>query len=315
MSLSPTIASECLFLTGPTASGKTALGARVAERLGAEIVSMDSMAMYRRMDIGTAKASKEDRQRVPHHLVDILEPWEEFSLAQYLGAAEHAVREIRARGRVVLFVGGTPLYLKCLLRGAQAGTPPDRKLRAHLHQEAERLGTVGLHQRLNQVDPAAGRRIHPNDLRRIVRALEVFEKTGTPISIGQVHFQHAPNPSARVACLVMPRERLYQRIDQRVRRMFSDGLVQEVRSLLQLEPSLSRTARQALGYKQVIDYLEDRMDLAETIELVGRRTRQFAKRQHTWFRGIAECQQLPLKDDKDQDRLADQVCESWADAT
>jgi tRNA dimethylallyltransferase len=295
---------EPWFLTGPTASGKTTLGVALAERLGAEIVSMDSMALYRRMDIGTAKPSVADRQRVPHYLVDVIEPWQEFSLAEYLRAADEAVRAIKSRGRAVLFVGGTPLYLKSLLRGVNTGPPPDAALRQRLEQEATRHGAEALHRRLAQVDPAAGGRIQPNDVRRIVRALEVFEKTGMPISDGQIHFHRPHDPSGRVLCLELPRDELYRRIDARVQRMFSGGLVVEVRALLELEHPLSRTARQALGYKEVIDHLAGGSSRTETIELVQRRSRQFAKRQLTWFRSLSECRHVPVTAGFDPERVA-----------
>jgi tRNA dimethylallyltransferase len=290
-----TLAVQPLFLTGPTGSGKTELGVQLGERLGAEIISLDSMAIYRRMDIGTAKPSADDRRRVPHHLVDVLDPWEEFSLAEYLRAAAKAVGEIAARGSLALFVGGTPLYLKALLRGADSGPPPDFDFRARLEQEAATQGSPALHQRLAAVDPAAARRIHCNDRRRIVRALEVFEKTGIPITASQVHFHRAPNANARVICLELPRDELYRRIDQRVQSMFQRGLVEEVSGLQLLEHPLSRTARQAVGYKEVIEHLAGTRPLSETIELVQRRSRQFAKRQLTWFRSLSECQRVPIE--------------------
>ena len=299
-----------VFLTGPTGSGKTALGVVLAERLGAEIISLDSMAIYRRMDIGTAKPSADDRRHVPHHLVDVLEPWEEFSLAEYLRAAAEAVGEVASRGKLALFVGGTPLYLKALLRGADSGPPPDTENRARLEQEAATQGGHALHERLAAVDPEAARRIHSNDVRRIVRALEVFEKTGIPISAGQIHFHRAPNPNARVICLEMPRDELYRRIDQRVQSMFQNGLVEEVRGLLLLKHPLSRTARQAVGYKEVIEHIADKRPLSETIELVQRRSRQFAKRQLTWFRSLNECRPVPVESTADLDNITKLLAEA-----
>ncbi len=290
-----------IFLTGPTASGKTAIAVELAERIGAEIVSMDSMAVYRGMDIGTSKPSPADRARVPHHLLDIVEPWQEFSLAEYLAAADAAVREIGSRGRRVLFVGGTPLYLKALLRGVDSGPPPDAELRKRLAREARTTGAAALHQRLAALDPEAARRIHRNDLRRIVRAIEVFDKTGRPISESHVHFAGPPNQTACVFCVDLPRPELYRRINERVAAMFRGGFVDEVRSLLALDRPLSPTARQAVGYKEVIELLQGDRSLAETIELVQRRTRQFAKRQLTWFRSIPECQ--PVENHSVVDRV------------
>ncbi len=264
---------------------------------------MDSMAIYRRMDIGTAKPSLEDRRRIPHHLVDVLEPWEEFSLAQYLQAASDAVEQIRLRHRPVLFVGGTPLYLKALLRGVDSGPPPDRELRARLEREAAEQGNEALHRRLAAVDAAAAARIHPHDLRRVVRALEVFEKTGVPISARQVHFAGPANESARVIWLDLPRDELYRRINERVVAMFDHGLIDEVRCLRNLERPLSRTASQALGYKEAIEHVEGRRPLPETIELVQRHSRQFAKRQLTWFRSLPECRRVPAELAAEPDKL------------
>jgi tRNA dimethylallyltransferase len=302
-----------VFLTGPTASGKTPLGVALAERLGGEIISMDSMAIYRRMDIGTAKPSAAERARVPHHLVDLLDPWEEFSLADYLRAAYEVLGGIAARGRRGVFVGGTPLYLKALLRGVEGGPPPVPELRARLEREAAERGSASLHERLRQVDPASARRIHPHDLRRLVRALEVFENTGVPPSAAQVHFDRPPLPRVPVLAIDLPRPELYRRINDRVAGMIAGGLVGEVQALLRLERPLSRTARQALGYKEVIEHLEGKRTLAETSALVQRRSRQFAKRQLTWLRGIPECRLVPAHEAGDAAALAARI-ERWGQA-
>jgi tRNA dimethylallyltransferase len=280
-------------LTGPTGSGKTELALELAERQGAEIVAMDSMTVYRGMDIATAKPTLEQRRRVPHHLIDVLEPWESASVAWWLDRAAACCRDIEARGRRVLLVGGTPLYLKSLLRGLFDGPPGDPVLRARLIREAENEGRPALHARLAHVDPAAAARLHPNDLRRVVRALEVWELTGRPISAWQTQW---PEPKCerrasadQVLCLDLPRTELYARIDARVRRMFQDGLVDEVRRLRTLGRPVSPEASQALGYKEVLDYLDGRARLEETVTRVQTRSRNFAKRQLTWFRHLAEC--------------------------
>ncbi|HLA83367.1 MAG TPA: tRNA (adenosine(37)-N6)-dimethylallyltransferase MiaA [Thermoguttaceae bacterium] len=290
---------DCWFLTGPTASGKTTVGLELARRIGAEIISMDSMALYRGMDIGTAKPSAAERREVVHHLVDVLESGEEFSLAQYVEAAGRAAEEIRGRGRAVLFVGGTPLYLKALLRGIFEGPPADWTLRRQLRDEAAQNGPETLHRRLAEVDSEAAARLHANDLRRVIRALEVFEKTGEPISRLQRQFDRArPAEECRVFVLDWPREALYERIDERVRWMFDEGLVEEVHRLLAL-PGLSRTAGQALGYREVIELIRQEGDPAQTIGLVQTHTRQFAKRQGTWFRGLSECRFVEVREPLD----------------
>jgi tRNA dimethylallyltransferase len=283
---------KVLILTGPTGSGKTRLGLELAERFRAEIVSMDSMALYRGMDLGTAKPTPEERRRVPHHLIDVLDPWESASVAWWLEQAARCCEDIRSRGRRVLFVGGTPLYLKALLRGLFAGPAADETLRARLLREAEESGPAALHARLARVDPVAAARLHPNDLRRLIRALEVWELTGRPISSWQTQWTRAEKATTAPSCLWLdvPRQELYVHINARVERMFAEGLVDEVRRLLDLPRPLSREARQALGYKEVLRYLEGRISLAETIELVKTRTRQYAKRQLTWFRHLPECQ-------------------------
>ena len=299
---------QCWFLTGPTAAGKTAVGIELARRIGAEIVSLDSMALYRGMDLGTAKPTAAERQAVTHHLVDVIEPHEEYSLAQYVEAAHRAVAEIASRGCEVLFVGGTPLYLKGLLRGIFDGPPADWPLRSRLAEEARRNPPGFLHERLAACDPAAAARLHPNDTRRMIRALEVFEKTGRPISELQQQFdQGRPAAECRVFVLDWPRAELYARIDRRVERMFSARLVDEVRRLLERPQPLSRTAGQALGYREVIEHLEGLRPLDATLELVQTHTRQFAKRQNTWFRSLSECRFITVEDPFDPEFLAERL--------
>lgn len=300
--------AESWYLTGPTAAGKTAVGLELAARLGAEIVSMDSMALFRGMDIGTAKPNADERRRVTHHLVDVLEPYQDFSLAQYLDAARRAADGARQRGHQVLFVGGTPLYLKGLLRGVFEGPPADWELRTRLLDEARARGPEFLHSELAKVDPAAAARLHPADTRRVVRALEVFEKTGQPISALQQQFDAGrPAHECRVFVLQWSRERLSARIDERVDRMFSAGLVDEVRRLLQRPDPLSRTARQAVGYREVIEHLEGLRALDETVALVKQHTRQLAKRQMTWFRSLSECRFVPVAEPFDPPALANRL--------
>jgi tRNA dimethylallyltransferase len=302
------LTADCWFLTGATAAGKTCVGLELAERLGAEIVSLDSMALYAGMDIGTAKPTPEQRRRVPHHLIDILEPTQEFSVSQYLAAAEAAVQEIRRRGRQALFVGGTPLYLKTLLRGIFEGPPADWEFRRVVEEEAGQVGLAELHKRLAQVDPVSAARLHPHDQRRIIRALEVYRLTGQPISHLQLQFEEGrPADQCRVFVLQWPRGELHRRIDERVGGMFAAGLVDEVRRLLARYGALGRTASQAVGYREVIDHLEGKADLPETIRKVQARTRQFARRQETWFRSLSECRFVPMDTAVAPNVIAEQI--------
>jgi tRNA dimethylallyltransferase len=308
--------SRCWFLCGPTACGKTEVSLVLSERLNAEIVALDSMTLYRGMDIGTAKPSLDERTRVPHHLINVLEPYEEYSLAQYVAAAEQACAQIVARGRRPLFVGGTGLYLRGVLRGVFAGPAADWDLRKELDQQLQQCGAEALHHQLQQVDPVTASRLHPNDARRVIRALEVFRLTGQPLSA-----QHEQEPRSldqrtpHVYWLSPPRDWLYQRINHRVQQMFQKGLMDEVRGLIQLPRPLSHTARQALGYKEVIDWLEsgsaDEASVsAGTIDLIQTRTRQFAKRQHTWFRNLEECIPIPMNGSESPTELAQRISQA-----
>ncbi len=280
---------DCWYLSGPTASGKTAVGVELALLLNAEIISLDSMAVYRGMDIGMAKPTLDERRGVPHHLIDVVSPGEEFSLAKYVAAAEQAAADIAARGRLALFVGGTPLYLKSMLRGIFVGPAADWPLRREFLAIAESNGPEGLHARLAKVDPQSAARLHPSDTRRVVRALEVWEKTGKSITALQQQFGQARQAAdSRVFVLDWPRDELVVRIDERVEAMFRQGLVEEVRELLAGGSALSHTATQAVGYREVIEHLDGVRNLPDTIELVKIRTRQFAKRQRTWYRSLSE---------------------------
>jgi tRNA dimethylallyltransferase len=331
-------ALDCWYLTGPTAAGKTQVGIELALRLGAEIVSLDSMTLYQGMDVGTAKPSAADRARVPHHLLDLVPPSEEFSLSEYVDAAHEAISRIRNSSREVLFVGGTPLYLKSLLRGLYQGPPPDWPFRQQIEEELKSLPLLTLHQRLQVIDPLLAARLHPHDKRRIIRGLEVFKQTGERLSHLQTQFDEGrPAEQVKVFVLSWPREELHRRIDLRVDQMFAAGLVDEVRGLLEEYGALSRTAQQAVGYREVIEYLKGQEPgvrsqgsgvrsqgsgvrgqgsgardqepgvagfafspspplpfstsgaLAACIDRVRARTRQFARRQETWFRALSEC--------------------------
>ncbi len=249
---------------------------------------MDSMALYRGMDIGTAKPSREQRQQVPHHLIDVLDPGEEASVGWYLQQAQAAVEQIRRRGHEVLFVGGTPLYLIGLLRGLNPGPPPDPQLRQQLHRQAQLHGSQALHDQLRSVDPDAAQRIHPNDLKRIVRALEFYHLTGQRISQVQKHFHRSGSAQARAFVLQWPRPVLYERINRRVEQMLRQGWVEEVAEL-QRSGRLGPTARQAVGYQEIALHLEGKLSWPEMVEKIQQRTRRYAKHQLTWFQRMKEC--------------------------
>jgi tRNA dimethylallyltransferase len=304
--VSPNDFHDALILTGPTGSGKTQLSLALAERLDAEIVSMDSMALYRGLDIAAAKPGPAERARVPHHLLDMLAAWESASVAWWLEQAARCCADIRGRGRRVLFVGGTPLYLKALLRGLFDGPGADPAVRTRLEREAEALGRAALHNRLASVDPATAARLHPNDVRRVVRALEVWETTGRPISTWQQQWRLASGgckppesafsggsrpPLTKRHCLWLdrPREELYARIDARVHAMIAQGLVEEIAALRRLPLPVSREAAQAAGYREICAHLDGEISLEEAVHAIQLRSRRLAKRQRTWFRSLPEC--------------------------
>ena len=302
------LVADVIVITGATAAGKSAVALKLAERLDAEILSLDSIAVYRGMDIGTAKPSPADRARVPHHLLDVVAPDQDFSVACYLKAAHEAIAQIRARGRKAIFVGGTPMFLKGVLRGFDPGPPADWEFREAVEQDVSQHGLEALYDRLRQVDPLAAHRIAPTDMRRMIRALEVARHTGVPLSHRQTQFDHGRSASqCHVFAIHWPREQLHQRINLRVRRMFDIGLVDEVRGLLSTFGSLSRTAAQAVGYREVIDWLQHGGPLDPTIEEVAAHTRQLARRQETWFRSFSEVRQLDADTSQSTDDLAETI--------
>ncbi len=280
----PCLGGDCWILSGATAAGKTALALDLARRLDAEIVSVDSMAVYQGLDIGTAKPSPSERARVEHHVIDVVPPSEPYSVARWLADAAAAVETIRSRGRQILFVGGTPLYLRALRDGLAPLPADDPVFRRGLLEEIEVHGSAALHSRLATIDPAAAARIHPNDVKRIVRALEVSHATGRPLSDA---FAPVPDPifESRMMIVDLPRRLLIDRIDRRVDAMFAAGLIDEVRRA-DASGGLGPTARQAAGYAECLDLLAGRVPLAEAVRLTKQRTRQLAKRQLTWLRSF-----------------------------
>ena len=291
---------RAFYLTGPTASGKTAVGVALARRLDAEIVALDSATLYRAMNIGTAKPSPAERGGIAHHVIDVIDPWEKASVSDYREWARSAIALIEQRGKRVLFVGGTPLYLKVLLRGLFAGPAADPTVRERLERDADSLGEAAVFGRLSELDPVTAARLHPGDRRRVIRALEVIERTEGPLSALQVeHGQPAPEAVA-VFALEPPRSILRERIDRRVLKFFEAGFADEVRALMAAPRPLSDVAAQAIGYREVIAMLAGQASQDQTIERIQARTRQFAKRQATWFRGLAEVESVPVDGDEDR---------------
>jgi tRNA dimethylallyltransferase len=281
-----------VFLAGPTAVGKSEIALALAEKIGGEIISVDSMQVYRGMDIGTAKPSAADRARVPHHLIDVAEIGEAFDAAKFVALAGAAVVEISGRGRTPIFCGGTGLYFKAYLEGLGEAPPSDARLRVEL----EKIPVEELLGELAARDPAAYEKIDRQNPRRIVRAVEVIRLTGKPFSAQRARWnaERGTGNAERLYAFSRSNEALRRRIDARVDEMFRRGLVAETEQLLKRGLVENKTAMQALGYRQVIEYLRGERPLAETIELIKIRTRQFAKRQMTWFRRQMNCEWVEL---------------------
>lgn len=275
---------KIIVICGPTASGKSALALELARRLDGEIVNADSMQVYRSMDIGTAKPSTEERARIPHHLIDIADPDQPFSAADFAVAADAAIRGIDSRDRRAIVVGGTGLYIRALLKGLVDSPGGADDFRQALHEEAGRLGNEALLERLRQVDPELAERLHPNNLPRIIRALEVHHLTGIPLSRYQQEHGFSGQRYRNLQIgLRVGRPLLYSRIDQRVDRMLEQGLLQEVRHLLSEGYGPEAKAMRAIGYKEMMAHLAGECSLEEAIRLIKRNTRHYAKRQLTWF--------------------------------
>ncbi|WP_149494989.1 tRNA (adenosine(37)-N6)-dimethylallyltransferase MiaA [Roseiconus lacunae] len=331
----PPLIDKAMVMTGATASGKSQLGIQLAERLDGEILSLDSIAVYRDMDIGTAKPTRAERDRVPHHLLDLADPDEDFSVARYLHAAHRCVDEILDRSRVPIFVGGTPMFLKAILRGFDPGPPPDWDFRRSVEADVEKFGVEPLRQRLRQVDPISASKIGPNDIRRMIRALEVSKATGFPLSHRQIQFDRQTDAEkCHVFALMHPRSHLHERINERVEVMFRTGLIDEVKGLLKRYQTLSRTASQAVGYREIIEWLLNANGRQENlradangfdnntsldqhrhlIEDVATHTRQLAKRQETWFRSFTEITAIDCGDVSSMEAIVERIAGRWHQA-
>jgi len=306
-----------ILILGVTASGKGRLAFDLAESIGAEIISIDSMKVYRRMDIGTAKPPKQARQRIKYHLIDVVEPSESFSVAAFLELANNAIEQIKSRNKPVIAIGGTALYIKALLYGLFKGPGTDEQIRAELKVQAKAEGMENLYGRLTKLDPVAAQRISPNDAKRIIRALEVYKITGQPISSFQKQWDGNGRQTTddrrrkrhewTIIGLRREKSEESKRINARVKMMIEQGLVDEVKSLLAEEKPLSPHARCAIGYAEVIDYLNGRCDIEEAIELIKKNTRRFAKSQRTWFKTFPDVNWLDIEPDEPSKKTLDRA--------
>lgn len=283
-----------IFIVGPTAVGKTAFAIELAKRIKGEIISSDSMQAYRSMDIISQKPTKRERKIIPQYLIDILSPKEEYSAAEFTKRAGLLIDDIIKRKRRPIVVGGSGLYTKTLIDGLFFSPEKDGAFRKDLESKAEEGGSKFLHAELEKVDPEAASKIHPNDLRRIIRALEVFHLTGTPISEHKKKTRGIKDRfNIRIYGLIRERSVIYERIEDRVERMFEAGLVKEVKRIKRCAPSI--TAEASLGYKEVLGFLDKRYSAQEAMELLKKKTRHFAKKQLTWFRPDKRIRWINLK--------------------
>jgi len=297
--------AQPIFLAGSTAVGKSEVALALAEKISGEIISVDSMQVYCGLDIGTAKPSAAERKRVPHHLIDVVELTQPFDTAKFAGLAHKAVAEIQSRKRVPVLCGGTGLYFKAFLEGLGDAPPGDKKLRTKL----ETTPLAELLRELAQRDPVTFASIDKQNPRRVIRAVEVLRLTGKPFSEQRADWKHSTVHDSRFTIHTLSRSTpdLHARINARVEKMFAAGLVEETRGLLQRGLEQNKTAMQAIGYRQIVEHLRGERSLAETIELVKTKTRQFAKRQMTWFRKQARIDWIELTPDDSPDDAASLV--------
>ncbi|MBD3183928.1 tRNA (adenosine(37)-N6)-dimethylallyltransferase MiaA [Candidatus Poribacteria bacterium] len=300
---------QLLCIIGPTAVGKTDLSIQLAKIINGEIVSVDSRQIYKYMDIGTAKPTPEQMQEVPHHMVDCVLPDQDFSVADYQEGADEAIEEIARKGKTPILVGGSGMYFRAVIDGLFDGPSADRKFREKLKKEADKTGIYNLYHRMKSVDPEAAERIHPNDLLRIIRALEVYEKTGKPISQLQKQWENSKDRYESVIIgLNRPRDELYQRIEKRVDQMMENGLLEEVKSLSRYSRNLR--AMNCFGYKELFEYIDGKCPLDESIRLLKQNTRRYAKRQLTWFRKDKRIQWINISNISRHD-IIQKILQKW----
>ncbi|HZG16082.1 MAG TPA: tRNA (adenosine(37)-N6)-dimethylallyltransferase MiaA [Candidatus Bathyarchaeia archaeon] len=300
---------KLVVIVGPTAVGKTALSLQLAGQFHGEIISGDSMQVYRKMDIGTAKATPEERSLIPHHLIDIIDPDQDYSVASFQAMAVRLISEINQRQRLPFIVGGTGLYIESVTHQFQfAETPQDPELRERLQRIADVEGNEALHQRLEAIDPITAKRLHPNDVKRIIRAIEIYEVTGYKMAEFQHRAKYSPYDLYMIG-LTMDRDKLYERINQRVELMIEAGLVEEVRQLLDQGYDPSLVSMQGLGYKELIPYLYGEITLERAVNEIKQRTRHFAKRQLSWFRRMTEIEWFDMTDPAGHEEVLQTITE------
>ncbi len=287
-----------IIITGPTAVGKTELSIKLSKAVGGEIISADSMQVYRHMDIGSAKVTKEEMDGVPHHLIDVLEPWEDFNVVVFQQMANKALEGIYARGAVPIIAGGTGFYIQALLYSVDFKENPEgRQIREELEALVREKGAEYLHQCLDRVDPESAAAIHSHNVKRVIRALEYYRQTGQKISVHNQEERQKKSPfSFAYYVISMDRSRLYERIDQRVDQMLAHGLVEEVERLKAMGCHRGMVSMQGLGYKEILDYLDGKCSLEEAVYILKRDTRHFAKRQLTWFKRERDVRWMHLED-------------------
>ena len=280
------IIKDLIVITGPTASGKTAMSVEVAKVLGAEIVNADSMQIYKYMDIGTAKPTVEERQGVPHHLIDIVNPDEQFSVARYCQCAKQAIDSIHAKGKPVVMVGGTGLYVDSLVNNIQfSEIEPDEQYRTKMDLLADEKGNGHIYNMLMEIDPGSAKKISVSDRKRIIRALEVYYLTGKTITWHNEQSKSVPSPyNTTMFAIDVEREVLYDKINRRVDIMMDMGLLEEVKSIIDMGIGKDTTAMQAIGYKEIVQYLDGEITLEEAVDKIKQGSRRYAKRQLTWYR-------------------------------
>ena len=304
---------QMYLIMGCTAGGKSRLAYELAKKLDGEIISIDSMKVYRRMDIGTAKPSKDKLVSVVHHLIDVVDPWDYFGIGVYMEMVEPIIERLQSEGKPIIAAGGTAMYIRGLMEGIFDGPPTNPEIRSRLENEAQESGSAVLHARLSLVDPEAADRIHSNDMKRLVRALEVYELTGKPISSFQNQFRSGNMKYPwKLIGLAREKEEGNRRINARVKKMVEDGLVDEVRSLVDDPRGLSDQASQAVGYAEIIKYFNGEWSLDDAIERIKINTRRFAKHQRTWYRGFRGVNWFELTADDTAEGVAEKVIKEFA---